>query len=137
MQVVSGMSGESEATLRALFQEARSVAPSIIFIGTTPVHAEQHMQNHTCASILVVCLYVNTCIVHTLRCADEIDAIMPKREAAQREMERRIVAQMLTCMDDLSGGGTDTVEGQQTEENGTPVDGRNAHVVVIGMSWKG
>ncbi|CCX13693.1 Similar to Uncharacterized AAA domain-containing protein C16E9.10c; acc. no. O14325 [Pyronema omphalodes CBS 100304] len=32
---------------------------------------------------------------------DEIDAITPKRESAQREMERRIVAQMLTCMDDL------------------------------------
>ena len=32
---------------------------------------------------------------------DEIDAIAPKRESAQREMERRIVAQMLTCMDDL------------------------------------
>ncbi|ORX97915.1 ribosome biogenesis ATPase RIX7 [Basidiobolus meristosporus CBS 931.73] len=33
---------------------------------------------------------------------DEIDAITPKRENAQREMERRIVAQLLTCMDDLS-----------------------------------
>jgi ribosome biogenesis ATPase len=33
---------------------------------------------------------------------DEIDAIFPKRESAQREMERRIVAQMLTCMDDMS-----------------------------------
>ena len=32
---------------------------------------------------------------------DEIDAITPKRESAQREMERRIVAQLLTCMDDL------------------------------------
>ncbi len=32
---------------------------------------------------------------------DEIDAITPKRETAQREMERRIVAQLLTCMDDL------------------------------------
>lgn len=32
---------------------------------------------------------------------DEIDAIAPKRETAQREMERRIVAQLLTCMDDL------------------------------------
>jgi ribosome biogenesis ATPase len=30
---------------------------------------------------------------------DEVDAITPKRETAQREMERRIVAQMLTCMD--------------------------------------
>ena len=33
---------------------------------------------------------------------DEIDAIAPRREAAQREMERRIVAQLLTCMDDLA-----------------------------------
>ena len=32
---------------------------------------------------------------------DELDAICPKRENAQREMERRIVAQLLTCMDDL------------------------------------
>ncbi|KAI0246802.1 P-loop containing nucleoside triphosphate hydrolase protein [Lactifluus subvellereus] len=31
---------------------------------------------------------------------DEIDAITPKRESAQREMERRIVAQFLTRMDD-------------------------------------
>lgn len=30
---------------------------------------------------------------------DEVDAITPKRETAQREMERRIVAQLLTCMD--------------------------------------
>ena len=32
---------------------------------------------------------------------DEIDAITPKRETAQREMERRIVAQFLTCMDGI------------------------------------
>ena len=32
---------------------------------------------------------------------DEIDAITPKRDSAQREMEKRIVAQFLTCMDDL------------------------------------
>lgn len=30
---------------------------------------------------------------------DEIDAITPKRETAQREMERRIVAQLLSCLD--------------------------------------
>jgi ribosome biogenesis ATPase len=30
---------------------------------------------------------------------DEIDAITPKRESAAREMERRIVAQILTCLD--------------------------------------
>lgn len=60
--VVSGMSGESEKTLRDTFEEAKRIAPCLLFI-------------------------------------DEIDAITPKRESAQREMERRIVAQFLTCMD--------------------------------------
>eukprot|EP00742_Colponemidia_sp_Colp-10_P009527 GILJ01010394.1.p1 GENE.GILJ01010394.1~~GILJ01010394.1.p1 ORF type:complete len:911 (+),score=157.01 GILJ01010394.1:68-2800(+) len=64
-EIVSGMSGESEAKLRGLFQEAVAAAPSLIFI-------------------------------------DEIDAITPKRETAQREMERRIVAQLLSCMDELT-----------------------------------
>ncbi|EPS93528.1 hypothetical protein FOMPIDRAFT_1055889 [Fomitopsis schrenkii] len=63
--VVSGMSGESEKTLRDTFEEAKRIAPCLLFI-------------------------------------DEIDAITPKRESAQREMERRIVAQFLTCMDDMS-----------------------------------
>ncbi|KAG2064020.1 AAA-domain-containing protein [Suillus decipiens] len=63
--IVSGMSGESEKTLRDTFDEAKRVAPCLMFI-------------------------------------DEIDAITPKRESAQREMERRIVAQFLTCMDDMS-----------------------------------
>ena len=63
--IVSGMSGESEKKLRDLFEEAKSVAPCIIFM-------------------------------------DEIDAITPKRDGgAQREMERRIVAQLLTLMDEL------------------------------------
>ncbi|KAG0641395.1 P-loop containing nucleoside triphosphate hydrolase protein [Tuber brumale] len=33
---------------------------------------------------------------------DEIDAIMQKRDNKERGMERRIVSQMLTCMDDLT-----------------------------------
>ncbi|KAM5237590.1 nuclear valosin-containing protein-like isoform 2-T2 [Ctenodactylus gundi] len=33
---------------------------------------------------------------------DEIDVITPKREFASKDMERRIVAQLLTCMDDLN-----------------------------------
>ncbi|XP_078398935.1 nuclear valosin-containing protein-like isoform X1 [Cetorhinus maximus] len=33
---------------------------------------------------------------------DEIDAISPKRENASKDMERRIVAQLLTCMDDMN-----------------------------------
>ena len=65
-------------------------------------------------------------------CADEIDAIAAKRETAQREMERRIVAQMLTCMDDLSeqplAGGTD---GGGGIERGDP-SRLPKHVVVIG-----
>ncbi|GAA5897029.1 hypothetical protein JCM6882_007336 [Rhodosporidiobolus microsporus] len=68
--IVSGMSGESEKTLRETFEEAAKQAPCILFI-------------------------------------DEIDAITPKRENAQREMERRIVAQLLTCMDDLAWEKTD------------------------------
>ena len=63
--VVSGMSGESEKALRDHFDEAKNMAPCLIFI-------------------------------------DEIDAITPKRESAQREMEKRIVAQLNTCMDDLA-----------------------------------
>ncbi|KAL2802794.1 P-loop containing nucleoside triphosphate hydrolase protein [Aspergillus granulosus] len=68
--VVSGMSGESEKALREHFEEAKRLAPCLIFI-------------------------------------DEIDAITPKRESAQREMEKRIVAQLLTCMDDLALEKTD------------------------------
>ncbi|XP_053291684.1 nuclear valosin-containing protein-like isoform X2 [Pleuronectes platessa] len=33
---------------------------------------------------------------------DEIDSITPRREVASKDMERRIVAQLLTCMDDLN-----------------------------------
>lgn len=68
--IVSGMSGESEKALREHFDEAKKMAPCLIFI-------------------------------------DEIDAITPKRESAQREMEKRIVAQLLTCMDDLALEKTD------------------------------
>lgn len=64
-EIVSGMSGESEAKIRNLFASAQTMAPSIIFI-------------------------------------DEVDSITPKREHAAREMERRIVSQLLTCMDRTS-----------------------------------
>ena len=63
--IVCGISGESEKALRDHFEEAKRLAPCLVFI-------------------------------------DEVDAICPKRENAQREMEKRIVAQLLTCMDDLA-----------------------------------
>lgn len=84
---------------------------------------------------------------------DEIDAIAPKRETAQREMERRIVAQMLTCMDDLSAGPAGSSSGSSNDNNSnTDADGAHAaewgnggggneavrkphpHVVVIGAT---
>ena len=36
---------------------------------------------------------------------DEIDAIAPKREEVHGEVERRVVAQLLTLMDGLTGRG--------------------------------
>lgn len=32
---------------------------------------------------------------------DEVDAITPNRQNAQKEMERRIVAQLLSCLDGM------------------------------------
>eukprot|EP00850_Spirogloea_muscicola_P010750 SM000064S19772 [mRNA] locus=s64:476900:481462:- [translate_table: standard] len=87
-EVVSGMSGESEAKVRSLFAEAAARAPCIVFI-------------------------------------DEIDAITPKRETAQREMERRIVAQLLTCMDDLSA---------DFERDDEAANIPRGHVVIIGAT---
>jgi len=63
-EVMSKRSGESEAGLRKVFEDAEANSPAIIFI-------------------------------------DEIDAIAPKREKAQGEMERRIVSQLLTLMDSI------------------------------------
>jgi ribosome biogenesis ATPase len=62
---------------------------------------------------------------------DEIDAITPKRETAQREMERRIVAQLLTCMDELN---------HPTRADDSPLleptagEERRGHVMVIGAT---
>jgi len=63
--VVSGMSGESEQKIREHFEEARRLAPCLLFI-------------------------------------DEIDVIAPKRDTAQSQMEKRIVAQILISMDSLA-----------------------------------
>lgn len=62
--IVSGMSGESEKAIREKFDEAKRLAPCLVFM-------------------------------------DEVDAIAPKRETSQSQMEKRIVAQLLVCMDEL------------------------------------
>ena len=51
---------------------------------------------------------------------DEIDAICPKRESAQREMERRIVAQFLASIDDLNAN--DEEDEEDDDEEGTEED---------------
>ncbi|MBI5628264.1 MAG: AAA family ATPase, partial [Candidatus Rokubacteria bacterium] len=73
-EIVTKFYGESEANLRRVFDEARSKAPSIIFL-------------------------------------DEIDAIAPRREHVTGEVEKRIVAQLLSLMDGLSQRGQVVVIG--------------------------
>ena len=68
--VVSGMSGESEQKIRERFEEAKKVAPCLLFI-------------------------------------DEIDVIAPKRDSAQSQMEKRIVAQLLISMDGAAAENND------------------------------
>eukprot|EP01069_Polyplicarium_translucidae_P001473 Polyplicarium_translucidae@DN1676_c0_g1_i1.p1 len=65
-EIVSGVSGDSEATLRSLFDAVMEHEPSLLVI-------------------------------------DELDVLCPKRELAGKEMERRIVAQLGTCLDSLEG----------------------------------
>lgn len=69
-EIIGKHYGESEQQLRAIFAQAESKAPSVVFI-------------------------------------DELDAIAPKREglAADRQVERRIVAQLLTLLDGVSSRG--------------------------------
>ncbi|XP_062227844.1 cell division control protein 48 homolog C [Phragmites australis] len=61
---------------------------------------------------------------------DEIDAIASKRESLQREMERRIVTQLMTCMDEfhqnIGSGGAD-LDGESSEK-------KPGYVIVIGAT---
>ncbi|MDR1741640.1 MAG: CDC48 family AAA ATPase [Synergistaceae bacterium] len=75
-EIIGKFYGESEERLRAIFEEAQTRAPSIIFI-------------------------------------DEIDAIAPKREdmGGEKQVERRVVAQLLALMDGLEARGQVVVIG--------------------------
>ncbi|KAL3652040.1 hypothetical protein CASFOL_001721 [Castilleja foliolosa] len=63
---------------------------------------------------------------------DEIDAIASKRENLQREMERRIVTQLMTCMDESHN----LVKPADDDENLKITDGncRPGYVLVIGAT---
>ncbi|CAL0302755.1 unnamed protein product [Lupinus luteus] len=58
---------------------------------------------------------------------DEIDAIASKRENLQREMEKRIVTQLMSCMDQSS-------RLMQPAENSESSDDRPGYVLVIGAT---
>ncbi|KAL5998480.1 hypothetical protein ACLOJK_009421 [Asimina triloba] len=59
---------------------------------------------------------------------DEIDAIASKRENLQREMERRIVTQLMTCMEESHQN-----LGSIDEDSESP-DGKPGYVLVIGAT---
>lgn len=61
---------------------------------------------------------------------DEIDAIASKRENLQREMERRIVTQLMTCMDESHRPGKSTDKNADTESSDT----KPGYVLVIGAT---
>ncbi|PWA48732.1 cell division cycle 48C [Artemisia annua] len=61
---------------------------------------------------------------------DEIDAIASKRENVQREMERRIVTQLMTCMDESHR----VTKPDGTSNNTETTDGKPGYVLVIGAT---
>lgn len=95
-ELVSGVSGESEQKLRELFDLAVVSSSFLLLIhcnccyGYTMCNINFHYFFFPLQSSAPCILFI-----------DEIDAITPKREVASKDMERRIVAQLLTCMDGM------------------------------------
>lgn len=61
---------------------------------------------------------------------DEIDAIASKRENLQREMERRIVTQLMTCMDESH----QTLESMDADSDSETSGKKPGYVLVIGAT---
>jgi transitional endoplasmic reticulum ATPase len=79
-EIMSKFYGQSEENLRKVFEKAKEMAPSIIFI-------------------------------------DELDSIAPKRGEVTGEVERRVVAQLLSLLDGLEGRGEIIVIGATNRVN--------------------
>jgi len=79
-EIMSKFYGQSEENLRKIFEDAKTNAPSIIFI-------------------------------------DELDSIAPKRGEVTGEVERRVVAQLLSLLDGLEGRGEIIVIGATNRVN--------------------
>ena len=79
-EIMSKFYGQSEENLRKVFEEAKEMAPSIIFI-------------------------------------DELDSIAPKRGEVTGEVERRVVAQLLSLLDGLESRGEIIVIGATNRVN--------------------
>ncbi len=79
-EIMSKFYGQSEENLRKVFEEAKEMSPSIIFI-------------------------------------DELDSIAPKRGEVTGEVERRVVAQLLSLLDGLEGRGETIVIGATNRVN--------------------
>lgn len=65
---------------------------------------------------------------------DEIDAIASKRENLQREMERRIVTQLMTCMDESQQHLRAIDSDSRAKSSDKTLDKRPGYVLVIGAT---
>ncbi len=70
---------------------------------------------------------------------DEIDSMAPRREAAHKQMESRIVAQLLSCMDELSASPQEIQRNSESSEElmkaaREACQSKAKHVVVIGAT---
>ncbi|MCD7450168.1 hypothetical protein HAX54_003949 [Datura stramonium] len=71
---------------------------------------------------ILAAIMVHHSVYDSSECSEKIDAIASKRENLQREMERRIVTQLMTCMDESHR----LVKPDDAERTALPTDKRNS-----------
>ncbi|KAF8984478.1 Spermatoproteinsis associated protein 5 [Entomortierella lignicola] len=65
---------------------------------------------------------------------DEIDALCPKRDEAASEMEKRVVATLLTLMDGVSEKKVPTVQKSMSSDSNITPEARTPRIVVMGAT---